>query len=249
MASLEGKVAIVTGGARGIGRGFARRLARLGAKVAIFDIDLQSWREFEGEARGMTASSTVAEIEAEGGVAMGIEVDTTDPEAVKAAVEQVAQSWGRIDILRANAGGGSVRSRNEGERPYPRTVVITARTFSGQFILPPPSPVHKAAAVRQDHHDRLLAAIGTSYNGAMPIMRRPRRVSRNIPATCGDLGPSVSPPTASRPASPRPAVSPPRLGETPRQPSTRDHRLRRFGTVEDCANARVCHIVSTMSPA
>ena len=51
----------------------------------------------------MTADSTVAEIEATGGSALGIEVDVRDHEAVEAMVARVVQEWGRVDVLVANA--------------------------------------------------------------------------------------------------------------------------------------------------
>ena len=66
MGKLDGKVAIVTGAARGLGRAYAKRLAGLGAKVAVADLNLRSYEEFEAEAKDMTADSTVAEIEAIG---------------------------------------------------------------------------------------------------------------------------------------------------------------------------------------
>jgi len=79
-------VAIVTGAATGLGRAYAKRLAGLGAKVAVADLNLRSYEEFEAEAKDMTADSTVAEIEAAGGTALGIEVDVRDYEAVEAMV-------------------------------------------------------------------------------------------------------------------------------------------------------------------
>jgi NAD(P)-dependent dehydrogenase (short-subunit alcohol dehydrogenase family) len=53
----------------------------------------------------MTADSTVAEIEAAGGTALGIEVDVRDQEAVGAMVARVVQEWGGVDVLVANEGG------------------------------------------------------------------------------------------------------------------------------------------------
>jgi 3-oxoacyl-[acyl-carrier protein] reductase len=109
MGKLDGRVAIVTGAGRGLGRAYARRLAGLGAKVAVADLDLKSYAEFEAERREMTGDSTVAEIEASGGTALGIELDVADRDAVEAMVERVAKAWGRVDILVANAGGGRGR--------------------------------------------------------------------------------------------------------------------------------------------
>ena len=109
MGKLYEKVAIVTGAARGLGRAYAKRLAGLGAKIAVADLNLRSYEEFEAEAEDMTADSTVAEIEAADGSALGIEVDVRDREAVEAMVARVVQTWGRVDVLVANAGGGHGR--------------------------------------------------------------------------------------------------------------------------------------------
>ena len=109
MGKLDGRVAIVTGAARGLGRAYARRLAGLGAKISVVDLDLRSYREFDAEAKDMTAESTVAEIEASGGSALGIELDVRDHQAVEAMVARVVEQWGRVDVLVANAGGGRGR--------------------------------------------------------------------------------------------------------------------------------------------
>ena len=90
---LEGKVALVTGGSRGIGAAIAKRLAADGANVAIT------------YTKGAEAAAAVVkEIERAGRKAIAIQADAADAEAVKAAVEKTVTSFGRLDILVNNAG-------------------------------------------------------------------------------------------------------------------------------------------------
>lgn len=100
--TLQGKVVIVTGAARGLGRAYALRLARLGADVAIFDVDLAGAGKF-GEQ--LTAASVAQEVQALGRQSIEVEADLTDRKAVNDAVQRVHARFGRIDILVNNAGG------------------------------------------------------------------------------------------------------------------------------------------------
>jgi 3-oxoacyl-[acyl-carrier protein] reductase len=90
---LEGKIALVTGGSRGIGAAIVKRLAADGAKVAIT------------YTKGAdAAASVVKEIERTGGEAIAIQADAADADAVKAAVEKTFATFGGLDVLVNNAG-------------------------------------------------------------------------------------------------------------------------------------------------
>ena len=91
--NLEGKVALITGGSRGIGAAIAKRLAADGANVAIT------------YTKGAdAAASVVKEIERAGRKAIAIQADAADADAVKAAVEKTVTTFGQLDILVNNAG-------------------------------------------------------------------------------------------------------------------------------------------------
>ena len=89
---IKDKVALVTGGSRGIGRAICVRLAEEGAKVAIADI-------LEDEAR-----KTAGDIRAAGGQAQVVKTDVTQLDQVRACVRQVTDTWGAVDVLVNNAG-------------------------------------------------------------------------------------------------------------------------------------------------
>lgn len=92
MSSLDGKVAIVTGAGRGIGRATALKLASMGARVVVNDVDSEP------------AHETVDLVKAAGGEATASLANTVDFSAAKEMVESTVQSWGKLDIVVNNAG-------------------------------------------------------------------------------------------------------------------------------------------------
>ncbi len=96
MGLVEGHRALVTGGGSGIGRAVAVRLTEEGARVAVLDRD--------GERAGKVAAET-------GGI--GLQVDVTDADAVRAAVDQAAGELGGLSIVHANAGIGTMNAIGE----------------------------------------------------------------------------------------------------------------------------------------
>lgn len=90
--NLQGKTAIISGGERGIGFGVATAFSQRGARVAILSPDLES------------STKAAAELNADGGNAIGLKCDITDVESVKTAVATVWEEFGRVDILVNNAG-------------------------------------------------------------------------------------------------------------------------------------------------
>jgi 3-oxoacyl-[acyl-carrier protein] reductase len=100
VVSLDGQVAVVTGGARAVGRAISETLAGAGASVVSLDLN--------------ASEQTVAAIEGAGGRAAGLICDVTDPEQVDAAMAGVVAEHGRLDILVNNAGVFSTMER----RPF-----------------------------------------------------------------------------------------------------------------------------------
>ncbi len=92
MIDLKGKTALVTGGARGIGKSIAETLAKAGAAVAVADINQE------------VIDGTVAELKASGCKAFGVLCDVTDADSVNEAVKAIDSELGNVDILVNNAG-------------------------------------------------------------------------------------------------------------------------------------------------
>ncbi len=130
MRRLEGRAAIVTGGASGIGASIARKLSAEGARVLVADLDLP------------TAERTVAEIRGAGGVAEALRTDVGRREDLRSMVDRAVALWGRLDILVNNA--FSIFSEGDGsaedvlEETWDRWMAVIAKSvFLGcKYALP-----------------------------------------------------------------------------------------------------------------
>jgi 3-oxoacyl-[acyl-carrier protein] reductase len=118
---FAGRVALVTGGSRGIGRAVAARLAHEGALVVV------NYLQAAGE-----AESAVKEIVAHGGQAIAVQADVTDEAAVRQMVRTAVRRFGRLDLLVANA--GVVRDQLLGAMTLDQWEVVIATNLRGPFL-------------------------------------------------------------------------------------------------------------------
>ncbi len=117
---LEGKVAIITGVGPNIGRAVALEFAREGAKVAV------------NHRRPEQADSTVAMIRDAGGQAMAIPSQVADEDAVRAAIAQVVDAWGQVDVLVNNA--AQINPKGVLDMPYDEFKEQVSSMVDGTFI-------------------------------------------------------------------------------------------------------------------
>ncbi len=234
---LVGKVALVTGAGRGLGRAYARRLAALGADVVVNDIDLNSAAVY-GEQ--LTASSVTEEVLALGRRSIGIQADVNNKSQVNAMVEQTIDEWGRLDILVCNAGGvggtleGSFAS-NVSEEEFDATLGMNLRgtVFCCQAAVPHMRSngggkivnVSSEYALRSSRGGK-LAAYGTAKAAIIGY-------TMYLAEEVGQYGITVN---AIAPGYIQTAMAIAELGEAEGYAEAAGGvALRRWGTTEDCA--------------
>lgn len=235
---LEGKVALVTGGARGLGRAYVLHLARLGADVVINDIDLNAAQEYD---EALTAETVVAEVEALGRRALGIEADVTDKAAVEAMVDQTLETFGRLDILINNA-GGNLRSHNEqsasGATPehyrYIMDINLTGTIFCCQAASRPMREARSGKIVNAASQAGLWSG---RTGGGMPYKVAKAGVIQYTRILAAELGPDGIHVNCIAPGF---ILSSRAVAQGRNSPETRARLepqipLQRLGTPEDCA--------------
>jgi NAD(P)-dependent dehydrogenase (short-subunit alcohol dehydrogenase family) len=142
MGVLDGRVAVITGAGRGLGREYALLFAAEGASVVVND--LGTGPDGEGDSAG-PAQEVVAEIEAQGGTAVANTDDVADWDGGHRLIEQAVDAFGRLDVLVNNA--GFVRDRylvNMGEEEWDSVIRVHLK---GHFV-----PTRWAAAHWRDRH-------------------------------------------------------------------------------------------------
>jgi NAD(P)-dependent dehydrogenase (short-subunit alcohol dehydrogenase family) len=236
---LQDQVAIVTGAARGIGRGFALRLARLGCHVVVVDIDLAGAAEF-GEK--LSAASVPEEIIALGRRSIGVTADLTQRTQVQAMVERTLSEFGRVDLLVNNAGGAvapiatsraSEMNDEDMQRMFDLNLMSTI--YACQAVVPSMRAqgrgniVNVASTLGLDaaHRGGLLAHYGMAKTGVVQYTRflAAEVGPDGIRVNCIAPGSTATARVAAQAAA-RGIVG---EGDLPKIP------LRRLGTVEDMA--------------
>ncbi|HYM15403.1 MAG TPA: SDR family NAD(P)-dependent oxidoreductase [Dehalococcoidia bacterium] len=233
MGALDGKVAVVTGSGRGIGRGIALLFAREGAKVVVNDPGVNV--DGSGNDNG-PADQVVAEIRGTGGEAVASYDSVATPEGGEAIVKKAVEAYGHIDILVNNA--GILRDRmifNMSEAEWDAVIAVHLK---GHFNCTKPASI----LMRQQRYGRIInfssgsglvgmpgqANYGAAKSGIAGFTRVVAKDLGRYGVTCNAIAPGAatrmtqSVPDASRELRARAGIATPGAGPRPAAPSLRD---------------------------
>ena len=236
---LDGKCAIVTGAARGLGRAYALRLARLGANVAVVDIDLDAAAVFN---EVLSAPSVADEIRAMGRMSIALQGDLSQRDTVRQIVAGVMDAFGRIDVLVNNAGGAITPVESSTASTMTDEdikTILDANTMSAIYCCQAVVPVMKAQGGGTIVNVSTLAASTVAGRGMLAHYGMAKAaVAHYTRYLAAEVGPdgiranciAPGPIQTSRVAAQAAARGIARPDDARRIP------LRRLGTTEDCAN-------------
>ncbi|MEU1162485.1 SDR family NAD(P)-dependent oxidoreductase [Streptomyces sp. NPDC005921] len=238
---LAGKVAVVTGAGRGLGRAYALRVGQLGAAVVVVDRDLHSFEEFPDEQALLTAAGVGAEIEAFGGTVLELEADLVDPGATREMADAVMDRFGRIDVCVCNAGGGTgLLTENTAATMDPEQLRVVLDRNLGTTLN---TVAAVAPVMRAQRSGKIITVSSTS--GLQP--RRDGGYAHYAAAKAAiimytqnlaqELGPYGVTANVLAPGSIGTGRMLPKMRESGMETVTDVTALRRIGTVEECAGA------------
>lgn len=228
MGTLQDQVAVVTGGAMGIGGATARRLAGEGAKVLVADFNLE------------TAQANAQRIREAGGVAEVIQSDISQGENIRAMIDRAVELWGRLDILVNNAWGrkepdGSALDLTESSWDYSMNTMVKALFLGAKYAVPHMQQGGRGSIVNiSSVHGLLMAPRALAYETAKAAVIA---LTRQMAIDFGPLGIRVN------------AICPGHIVTERMQERKWDHNpslmpffiaqypVRRVGRPEDIANA------------
>jgi hypothetical protein len=204
MSSVQDKVAIVTGGGRGIGGATARRLAKEGAKVLI------------AEADAAAAEENAERIKQAGGIAIGAPYDVANQDDVRRMVEHAVSEWGRLDIVVNNAYGrkepdGSALTLSDTELDYALTIMVKTLVWSARYAVPHIQKAGGGSIVNiSSVHGLLMAPNTFAYEAGRSAQPNKWRLtlgqwaSASMPSAPATLSPSVCSVTGTKTPQPLP---------------------------------------------
>lgn len=180
MQRLNDQVAIVTGGAQGLGGATARKLANEGARVLVADIDLE------------TAETNVERIRASGDTAIALQTDVSKREDIRAAIDRAVGEWGRLDIVVNNAfnvltaGSGGPVELDEDTWDHGMAVMVKSIFLGAKYAAPEMQKVGGGKIVNVSSVHGILTAPGfTLYETAKAAVIG---ITRQMATQFGQMG-------------------------------------------------------------